>query len=324
MTLAYAHGLETPSFSEVAHSAARLATHAGPWTGPHISLFDWSLDPTFLVTFVLAVLYFKGFVRYRRQGGRQIPIWRAVLFGTGVAVIGIALMSPIDVLADYSFTFHMLQHELLMMVGAPLILLGAPFIPVVRGLPAGFRRRWFIPFARWRPARWVATRATRPLVALIIFEAVIVLWHMPLFYNLALYNDVIHDGLMHPSFVIAAMLFWWHIITPYPFRSRLHMFLRMAMLVASAIVNGAVGSLIALSSSVLYGYGQLRGFWGVSMLQEQHLGGLLMWIMGDMLRVVAITILFAVYVARENAKEPYARSAARVPAQSAATAVQGG
>ena len=309
MNLAYAHGL-SPEGMVGAHDALTEAAHA--WAGPHVSLLtDWSFDPTFLVPLLLAVLYFKGYVRYRRGGGRRFPAWRAVLFALGVAVVGIALMSPIDMLADYSFTFHMVQHDLLMLVAAPLILLGAPFIPVIRGLPMGLRRRWFVPAARRGPLRVAAKFLTRPLVALVLFEATVVAWHLPGLYNAALFNNAVHYG-MHFSFIATAILFWWHIVTPYPFPSRLHYFLRMAMLVASAIVNSFLAALIAFSGTVLYGYGARHGFWGLSPIDDQSIGGVLMWVMGDMLRLGAITVLFAVYVARENAKEPHARQAAQV------------
>jgi cytochrome c oxidase assembly factor CtaG len=295
MTLAYAHGIDVLGVRPVAEAAA---AHA-----PQLSLLlEWTFDPTFLVPLLLALLYFRGYVRYRRRGGRRFPAWRPALFTLGVLVVGIALDGPIDVLSDESFTFHMVQHDLLMLVAVPLILLGAPFIPVIRGLPAGLRRRWFVPLARRGPLRSAAMFLTRPLVGLVLFEATVVAWHVPGLYNAALDNEWIHYG-EHLMFVVTAVCFWWNIVTPYPFPSRLHTFLRMAMLVASAVVNGALASMITFAGQVLYGYGELHGFWGMSMLEDQNLGGLLMWVMGDMLRLTAITVLFAVYAQRENAKE---------------------
>jgi putative membrane protein len=295
MNLAYAHGL-------VPHDAPP----------PHISLLtDWSFDPTFLVPLLLALLYFKGYLRYRRRGGRLFPAWRPVLFTLGVTVVGLALMSPIDVLADYSFTWHMAQHDLLMLVAVPLILLGAPFIPVVRGLPRSVRRKLFIPFARQSAVRGAARFLTRPLVALVLFELSVVAWHVPGIYDAALFNNWTHLG-MHATFIFLGVLFWWHIVTPYPFPSRLHHFLRIGMLVASSIVNGALSATIAFSDQVLYGYEFRPGFWGLTMLDDQTIGSGLMWVMGDMLRLTAISIIFAAYALRENAKEPH--QATRRPA----------
>jgi cytochrome c oxidase assembly factor CtaG len=288
MNLAYAHG-------GVEHTAA---------VAPHASLLtDWSFDPTFLVPLLVALLYFKGYLRYRRRGGRRFPLWRPALFATGVTVVALALMSPIDVLADYSFTWHMAQHDLLMLVAVPLILLGAPFIPVVRGLPLAVRRYAFIPIARQGAVRLVLRFVTHPLVALVLYEATVVAWHFPGLYDAALFGPWVHYG-MHASFIVMGVCFWWHIVTPYPFPSRLHHFLRIGMLVASSIVNGALSALIVFADKVLYGYEFLPGFWGLTMLDDQAIGSGLMWVMGDMLRLAAITVIFAAYAMQEEAKEP--------------------
>ena len=288
MTLAYAH-------SGAAHSAA---------AAPQLSLLaDWSFDPTFVVPLLLALLYFKGLVRYWRRGGRRFPLWRPALLVAGVGVLAIALMSPVDLLAEVSFTWHMAQHDLLMLVGLPLILLGAPFIPVVRGLPPALRRRAFIPLARQGAVRALLRFVTHPLVALVLYEATVVAWHFPGLYDAALFGPWPHYG-MHFSFIVTGVCFWWHIVTPYPFPSRLHHFLRIGMLFASAIVNGTLSAMIVFSDEVLYGYAFQPGFWGLSMLDDQAIGSGLMWVMGDMLRLVAITFIFAAYARQENAKEP--------------------
>jgi putative membrane protein len=302
MSLAYAHGGAPHGLT-----AGSLA----PPPPPQVSLLtDWSFDPIFLVPLLLAVLYFKGYLRYRRRGGRHFPLWRPLLFTAGVAVVALALMSPIDLLADYSFSWHMAQHDLLVLVAVPLILLGAPFIPVVRGLPLAVRRRWFIPFARHGAVRGVVRTLTRPLVALALYELTVLAWHVPGLYDRALFNEWAHYG-MHLSFIVTGVCFWWNVVTPYPFPSRLHHLLRILMLVASAIVNGGLSAMIAFSESVLYGYQFRPGFWGLTMLDDQVIGSGLMWVMGDMLRVLAITIIFAAYAMQEDAREPHRRSSGR-------------
>ena len=295
MNVAYAHGgLEHGA--AVAHDAsvAQLAL-----------LWDWSFDPTFLVPLLLALLYFRGYLRYRWRGGRRFPLWRPMLFVLGVGVIALALMSPIDALADVSFTWHMAQHDLLMLVAIPLILLGAPFIPVIRGLPLWLRRRAFIPMARHVAVRGGLAIVTRPLVALILYEATVVAWHVPGIYDTALFNTWFHYG-MHLSFIATGVCFWWHIVTPYPFPSRLHHLLRILMLFASAVVNGALSALIVFSDTVIYGYHFLPGFWGLTMQEDQIIGSGLMWVMGDMLRLMAMTFIFIDFARQENAKEPHA------------------
>lgn len=293
MNIAYAHG---------------GAVHGAPPVSLSL-LADWTFDPTFLVPLLLALLYFRGYARYRRRGGRRFGVWRPVLFTLGAAVVALALLSPVDLLADYSFTWHMAQHDLLVLVAVPLLLLGAPFIPVVRGLPLSVRRRFFIPFARQGHVRVAVRFLTRPVVALIAYEATVLAWHLPGFYDLALFNDWAHYG-MHLSLIVTGVLFWWNLVTPYPFPSRLHHLLRVLMLFGSAIVNGALSAMIVFSGQVLYGYHFRPGFWGVTMLDDQVIGSGLMWVMGDMLRLLAIMAIFVAYARQENAKEPHMRAAA--------------
>jgi cytochrome c oxidase assembly factor CtaG len=296
MNIAFAHG----------------AGHPDAAAGPVSLLTDWTLDPVFLLPLLLACLYFRGFAAYRRKGGRRLPPWRAFCFTGGLAVLALALLSPIDALAERSFIFHMAQHDLLMLAGVPLLLLGAPFIPAVRGLPPAVRRRVFIPMARHPAVRAVVLWLTRPLVALVLFECTIVFWHFPAFYDAALFNETVHYA-MHLSFALTGVLFWWHIVTPFPFPSRLHTFQRIGMIFASAVVNGTLSAMIVFSDAVLYGYDLLPDFWGLTMKDDQTIGAGLMWVMGDMFRLLAILALFAVYAAQETAKEPHARRSGSSP-----------
>lgn len=290
MNIAHAHGgAKHPGLGE--SSPVEI-----PW-------FDWTFDPVFLIPLLLAVLYFRGYLKYRLRGGRVFPSWRPPLFALGVLVLAAALLSPIDGLADHSFIWHMAQHDLMTLIGVPLVLLGAPFIPVVRGIPVGLRRAVFIPLARNPFLRAAAWRLTHPLVALLLFELTLLFWHFPPLYDRALFNEGVHYG-MHFSFIFTAMLFWWNLINPHPFPSRLHLLMRMLMLFGSSVVNTALSSIITFAPTPLYGYELLHGFWGLTMKEDQLIGGALMWTMGAMLRLGAITILFFVYVHQENLKEP--------------------
>ncbi len=290
MNIAQAHGGADPS----AHSESF----------PIESLWwEWSFDPVFLIPLLLAMLYFRGYVNYRRRGGRVFPSWRPPLFALGVLVLAAALLSPIDKLADHSFIWHMAQHDLMTLIGVPLLLLGAPFIPVVRGIPAGLRRAVFIPLAKNPLVRAAAWKLTQPLVAVLLFELTLLFWHFPPLYDRALFNEGVHYA-MHFSFIFTAILFWWNLINPHPFPSRLHILLRMLMLFASSVVNTALSSIITFAPATLYGYELLPGFWGLTMNEDQVIGGALMWTMGAMLRLGAMSILFFVYVRQENIKNP--------------------
>jgi len=140
-------------------------------------------------------------------------------------------------------------------------------------------------------------------MALVLFELTLLFWHFPRLYDRALFSEGLHYG-MHFSFIFTALLFWWNLISPHPFPSRLHMLLRMLMLFASSVVNTALSSIITFSPTILYGYEMLPGFWGLSMQEDQLVGGALMWTMGAMLRLFAISVLFFVYVRQENLRNP--------------------
>lgn len=266
-------------------------------------LTDWGFDPAFLPVLVIALLYFLGLRAIRGQGGRKFPAWRPPLFLAGVAVVAVVILGPVDLLADYAFTWHMIQHQWLIMVGIPLILLGAPFIPVIRGIPREWRWRWFVPFARNRVVRAVASYGTRPIPGLLFMNGTLLLWHFPGIYDLALKNAAAHY-LEHFLFVFAAVMFWWNIVTPYPFASRLNYLMRLVLIFLSSLFNTVLGAMISFSDAVLYGYSERTEFWGLTMHSEQELGGLLMWVGGGMMYLTALTIVFFVYANEERRKEP--------------------
>lgn len=267
------------------------------------ALLSWSFDPTFLIPLVVALLYLRGLYGYRREGGTRFPWWRAALPVLGVTIAAVGLLGPIRPLAKLSFTWHMVQHMLLMQVTVPLVMIGNPFIPVVRGLPGGMRRHGFIPAARWRIVRRALGYATRPLVGFAGFQGAIVLWHLPILYNAALRSDGVHY-VQHVMFVLGAIFFWWNVITPYPFPSAMGPLLRIAYLFGASLVNSAVSAPITFADKPLYLYGELPGFEGMTMAQDQVLGGALMWVMGGMLYLGVILAVFIVYAIEEERREP--------------------
>lgn len=294
MRSAFAHGGEVHLEEGIPQGLALLA--------------EWTLDPVFLVVVAVSLLYLRGWWRTLRRGrssprGRGFSLLRPMAHLGGVGVIALALLSPIDFLADYSFTFHMVQHELLVMIGIPLLLLGAPFLPVVRGLPGPVRRGMFIPFAQNSWVRRFFLFVTRPQVAFALFIFLFMVWHYPGLYNAALRTEWLHY-LEHACFVFGAGLFWWNIITPYPFPSRLNFLMRMVILFASTIPNGALAATLSFSRELIYAYGASGEFWGMTAIEDQQIGGIFMWALGGTGRLAAMTIVFIVYASREEKKEP--------------------
>lgn len=287
MNLAYAHS---------AAGAAAPPEGLGLW-------LEWTLDPTFLVPLAVALLYWRGLRAYRRRRPALFPWWRPAAFAAGIALIAVALLSPVDRLADVSFTWHMAQHMLLVQVAMPLLLLGAPFLPVVRGLPGRFRRRVFLPFANHPAVRAGARALVHPVTGFLVYVGALWAWHAPALYDAALLSEPVHY-FEHFCFVVAGVLFHWHVVTPFPFRSRMHYLVRVGYLFVATIQNSALGSMITLSGTVLYAYADLGAAWGMSPARDQLVGGILMWVGGGMMHLGLALIVLAVYAAEEGRKEP--------------------
>src|SRR6204780_1046591 len=132
-------------------------------------LLSWSVPPAATFALVLtALVYLRGWSLMRHAGVPFVPLWRAVSFLLGLLSLWIALASPLDTFSGFVLTAHMLQHMVLMMLAPPLILLGAPVIPLVRGLPAFAAREFAGPFLNWRVANRVGDALTHPIVALLL------------------------------------------------------------------------------------------------------------------------------------------------------------
>src|SRR5581483_3130954 len=143
-------------------------------------LLSWSVPPA--ASFVLActaLIYLRGWLLLRRAGVPFLPLWRAMSFVLGLLSLWIALASPFDTFSGFILTAHMLQHMLLMMLAPPLLLLGAPLIPLVRGLPIFAAREFAGPFLNWRISQAAGAWLTRPVVALLLMAVVMFGWHTP-------------------------------------------------------------------------------------------------------------------------------------------------
>lgn len=293
-----------------------MLAHVGGGHDAPSLLTSWSLDPWAIVGVgLLAVVYGLGM---RSPTGRRpavFPRWRPVMFYAGLGVILLALISPIDRLAEDLFTMHMVQHMLLMAVGAPLLLLGTPFVPLLRGLPLPLRRRVVIPLGQSRRFRRFLRLLTHPLVTWALYAAVVVVWHMPTLFDAALGNQGLHY-VQHLTFTGAALLFWWNVVDPTPLCCRAPYLLRLPYLFLAAIPSSILGAFLSLSSGVWYAfYEKGPSLWGLSPLDDQVLGGIIMWVPGGMVYLLAMAIVFFVMAEREE-------GGARVASRRGAGAVQ--
>jgi putative membrane protein len=254
-----------------------------------LGLTDWSWDPTVIGGLLaLAVLYVTAWRRGILRGDDDVrpwfsnARWRPAYFAIGLFVAFIALQSPIDRGGDeYLFLIHMLQHLLLMMVAPPLMILG-----VVGAKP--------LPPNRFRAVRALWRRATRPWIALVLFNAVMLVWHLPMLYDTTLTVEPVHIA-EHLSFTAVGLIFWWGIVDP--IRGEMTVLVspleKIAALVISGIPPTVLGILFALAPTAFYSfYVHAPRLWGISPITDQQIGGVFMLGLGNIVYFVAIIIIF--------------------------------
>ncbi len=255
---------------------------------------QWHAHPSVIVgllLFVGAYLLGVGPLRNRYQWGPPVEGWRATTFLLGVLVLMAALLSPIHDLGErYLFSFHMLQHMLLMLVFPPLVLIGTP--------------PWLLrPLLKNRMVKEAASFITRPVAAFLIFDAVLVFWHVPGLYDLALRERNIHI-VEHITFIGAAVLMWWPVLSPMPELPRAPYIGQMAYLFLVPTVSAILGAFITFSESVWYDlYAEAPRIWEISAKTDQEIGGLLMWVPGGIVFMGALIVVFLIWASKSESSD---------------------
>ena len=261
----------------------------------------WTADPSVLIGVPLAgLLYARGLAASPGHRLRLHPRWRPVFFYTGLVVVVAALVSPLDALSDELFFFHMLQHLLLVLVAPPLILLSAPMMPMLRGIPRPARKRVVAPLARRRWLRTTLRFITLPLIGWTIYAGVFLGWHTPRLYDAALTNEGVHL-LEHLTFSATALLFWWNVIDPIPLRPNLPYLVRLPYIFVTTIPNFLLGAFLVFAATPLYAfYSDPSLRFGLTPLEDQQIGGLLMWIPGAFVLLLALVVVLGVMLVKEE------------------------
>ena len=280
----------------------------------HVVVAHWSVQPTVTLGIALAcLLYWRG-VRYsRRHGiGRRDPAWSSAAFVAGLVVVFAALCSPVDYWADRYLWVHMTQHELLTLVAAPLLLLGAPVWRLWRGAPLGWRRvslRWIIKrrgVRRWWG--WLSKTLSRPIVAWTLFTATFTLWHLPALYDFALTHEPAHVA-EHLMFLATALLFWAQVIPTRPSHTVMSSPKQMVYLGLAAVQSNVLGSVFMFSTGALYPYYAAlpRSSSDLTLLQDQHFAAAAMDVPATIIFFLGIVALLGFWLqAEENASDPTA------------------
>ena len=250
---------------------------------PLAVLASWRIDVLPTTTLVLtATIYFRGWRRLWHLHDSTLPRWRLVCFIAGLTSLWLAAASPLDALSGLFLTAHMTQHLVLMAIAPPLILLGAPIVPLLRGLPRRLVRDALGPFLSWPALRRCAHRLTHPGVGLAAMTAAMWGWHVPGPYQFALQAPFWH-GVEHVTFFAGSLLFWWSVVRPWPFIAHWSAWSIPPMLLLGDLQNTAVAAIFTFSDRVLYPvYNQVPRLGGFSALDDQVMAGVVMWVPGSL------------------------------------------
>ncbi len=246
-----------------------------------LTIQDWSIHwSTVIGLAVLGALYVYAWRHERPNLAEKIS------FSAGLAIIFLSLNGPIHDLSDfYLFSAHMVQHLLLTLVVPPLLI-------------AGTRGGMLRPLLTVRGVGPVARFLTRPIICYAVFNVVLALWHMPLFYNAAMADHTVHIA-QHLSMMITATLMWWPLMSPLPELPRLSYPGQMLYCFLMVIPMSVVAIYIALADTLLYpAYAAAPRIWGISPMLDQHIGGLIMWIPGGLFFYAIMSVVFFQWVKR--------------------------
>ncbi|MGC8549432.1 MAG: cytochrome c oxidase assembly protein [Acidobacteriaceae bacterium] len=231
---------------------------------------------------VLAILYVRGWRLAYATRERELPPWRMLCFLSGILLAWLSIASPLDALGQFLLFAHMTQHVLLMTIAPILIVLGAPTVPILRGLPRTFVKNDLAPWMNSKAFHSLQDLFTHPAFVWIITNASFILWHTPPAYELALRNNTWHD-VEHACFFFTFLAFWWIVLQPWPSRSRWPRWFIIPFLASAEVVNTGVSLFLVFYGSVIYPtYAQVPRIFGISPLTDQTAAGAEMWVMGGM------------------------------------------
>jgi cytochrome c oxidase assembly factor CtaG len=282
---------------------AQAFAHAGE---PHGGSAPWTFDPWIVAPLLIsASLYAVGtLILWRRVGpGRGVRSWQAASYTFGWLMLAGALVSPLHWLGEHLFTFHMIEHEVMMALAAPLIAVARPFGAFLWALPKSIRTR-VARLSRTRAAAILWRRLTQPRNATIIHGAAIWIWHAPPLFDAAVTNLPVHR-LQHLIFLVTALLFWWALVR------RADCGTAAAHLIVTTLHTGALGALIALAPRVIYKAQTAAATeWGLTPLEDQQLAGLVMWVPAGTIYAGAALAFAALWITR-SARHPHREWAVR-------------
>jgi cytochrome c oxidase assembly factor CtaG len=264
---------------------------------------DWAV-PFLLLT---GLIYARGWRRLYRHDPRRFSVPRLAFFSAGLTTLFIVISSPLDAFAARLLTIHMLQHIGFMMVAAPLLLLGTPYLPLLCGLPRPLMKYGLGPLLAWPVAQRIGHCLTHPLVCWLAFVVTTLTWHMPAFYETALQSPFWHR-FEHVCFLGTALLFWWPVIQPWPSLPHWTRWAMIPYLFLADFQNTALSAFLTFYGDVLYPtYANTPRIWNMSALDDQASAGATMWVLGSVAFLIPVALIAIGLMNRRN-------SVARLPA----------
>jgi putative membrane protein len=268
---------------------------------PESFLQDWPFEPLVLAVLgITAALYFAGTRRMTRPSRME-----SAAFVGGWLALAIALASPLHPLGEALFAAHMTQHELLMLVAAPLLVMGHPLVRLLWAMPAGLRPR----VNAWRRnaafgAFWAWL--TMPAIAWLLHGLTLWVWHLPVLYQATLESDAVH-ALQHSCFLFSALLFWWTLMQGR--HGRLGYGSAVANVFTTAVHSSALGALLTFSRQLWYPiYAGRTAAWGLTPIEDQQLGGLIMWVPAGAVFIVLGVALFVAWLGESERRVALGRT----------------
>ena len=279
---------------------------------------SWSIQlwPTVGLV-LLAIIYFRGWLKLRRQVPHRFDGWRLASFLGGVGTVFLTLDSPLDTFSNLLLQVHMIQHLMLMMIAPPLLLLGNPFLPLLTGLPRPFVREVIRPFLLWNVCKRFGRWLTNPKVTWILFVVMTLGWHAPPLYELTLRSPTWHI-VEHACFLGSSILFWWPIVQPWPSLPQWPEWAMIPYLLLADVQNTVLSAFLTFSDRVVYPtYGLVPQFPGMNPLSDQHAAGAIMWVPGSIFYLIPAGIMAMRFLSPRRhaaAREELLLSRSRVPA----------
>jgi putative membrane protein len=270
----------------------------------------WSWEPWVVIPIVVTVfLYAAGRDQMRRRSASRLSPWPAISFAGGIAALVIALDSPVHTVGEQLFWVHMTQHELLMLVAAPLLVMAGPLVPFLWALPQRWRERLGrASKTKVWGATWIAISSAG--AAWIIHAVALWVWHAPALFEAALHSEWIH-AVQHLCFLGSALLFWWTLI--HGRHGRLGYGAAVVYVFTTAAHNSVLGALLTFAPRAWYPtYAATTQLWSLSALEDQQLGGLIMWVPAGVLLLVVGLALFAAWIGESQRRFEYTRMSALV------------